>query len=49
MGSLLGDGIYLLEFMFTMGALGWAIVPLLSKTQDIETHLGVDDSGPLIS
>jgi hypothetical protein len=35
--------------MFTMGAPGWAIVALLSWTQDIETPLGFDDSGPLIS
>jgi len=33
--------------MFTMGALGWASVRLLSRTQDIETPLGFDDSGSL--
>jgi hypothetical protein len=38
-------GIRLLELMFALGAIGSAVVLILSGIEDIETLLGSDDTG----
>ena len=38
--------IRLLELMFALGAIGSAVVLILSGIEDIETLMGSDDSSP---
>jgi hypothetical protein len=44
MNALLTLAIRLLEFMFALGAVGSAVVLILSGIEDIETLIGSDDS-----